>query len=183
MTYKLADLRGDKKPAQLWGHERGREARASIESWLDAAPQGSAVYVSLENVEIMDVSYSIEAFGKLYASMASLYPGKALVLEKLNDYVRENLDATLGSRSLMALIIDGPRTWSLIGKASDTDRQTLDALRRRKQATTAELAKDLNLNLTAVNQRLRKLADSGLVVRTKTSAASGGDQFVYKWPA
>lgn len=182
LVYELRMVRPGEEPARLWGQERGRDARIQIETLLDAAPVGGTVRVDMEGVEVMDVSFSVEVFGKLYSIMPALYPGKALVLEKASRYVRENLGAALEPRGLIALIIDGPRKWDLIGKVSDTDRETLQALFKRKEATTPELAKDLAVNLTTMNQRLRKLSEGGIIIRTKISASSGGEQYSYKWP-
>ncbi len=182
--YRLRDLRPDSKPARLWGHDLGREARLCIEAELESAPEGSTVWADLDGVEVMDVSFSTEAFAKVYASMFSLFPGRALVLENPSKYVKLNLDSALKMAGLLALTVEGPRKWDLIGKTSEIDRPTLEALRKRKQATTPELQADLGLaNLPAVNQRLRKLAESGIIIRTKIAGQKGGEQYIYKWPA
>ena len=168
---------------RLWTHEKGREVRAEIEARLDALPAGEALTVSFEGVEVLDVSFSMEVFGKLYGGLSTAYPEKALVLQGLNSYVKTNLDTTLQVRNLIALIVDGPRKWELIGKASDTDRETMAVLAKRKQATAPEIADALGIQLTTCNQRLRKLSENGLIIRTKIAAASGGEQNMYKWPA
>lgn len=176
--YRLSDA-----GQRLWTHEKGRQVRAEIESRLDALPAGEALTVNFEGVEVMDVSFSMEVFGKLYGGLSTAYPEKALVLQKLNSYVKANLDTTLQVRNLIALIVDGPRKWELIGKVTDTDRETMRALAQRKQATAPEIAEALDIKLTTCNQRLRKLSDGGLIIRTKIVAASGGEQNMYKWPA
>jgi hypothetical protein len=181
--YKLRDLRPQGGPARLWGNELGREARLHIEAELENAPEGSTVWVDLAGVEVMDISFSTEAFGKVYASMFSLFPGRALVLENPSKYVKVNLDSAFKLAGQIALVVEGTRKWDLIGKTSEVDRPTLEALRKRNQATTPELQADLGLtNLTAVNQRLRRLAESGTITRIKIAAQKGGEQFIYKWP-
>ncbi len=167
---------------QLWGHGPGREIRAMIEAELDAVPVGESLRIELKHVEVMDFSFSSETFGKLYSSLAVAYPGRGLILANLSDYVRVNLDAALQALGLQALTVKGVRSLDLIGKVADTDRPTLAALAKRKRATAPEIADDLGIKLTTCNQRLRKLADAGAIVRTKMSATSGGEQYIYTWP-
>jgi len=182
IIFKIKSKRRGGDSAKLWGHTRGQEVRLEIEAVLDEAPSGSVIVVNLANVEMMDASFSTAAFGRLYATISSVYPGKALVVAKPSKDVEENLHLALKDKGLMALVMRGPHKWGLIGKTSETDIPTLQALERRKQATTPVLAEDLNLNITATNQRLRKLSDSGVIVRTKIAAVGGGEQFLYEWP-
>lgn len=167
---------------QLWGHERGREIRAEIEALLDPLPEGEVFRIDCTGVKVMDYSFSGELFGKLIGAMASRYPGRVIVLANLEEYVRINLNVALEMMGLLALTVRGIRTWELIGKVGDTDRETLEILAKRKKATAPEIAEALNIKLTTCNQRLRKLVENGIIFRTKISASTGGDQFIYWWP-
>lgn len=182
MKQKVYQYKFSKDQVELWGRARGRELREQVEGVLQTVPPGSALRVNLAAIQVMDVSFSVELFGRLYASMPTVYPERALVLEKAEDDVKENLDAAFQRLNLLALIVDGA-VWDLIGKTSETDRETLQALYQRKEATAAELADALDVKLTACNQRLKKLTEAGIIIRTKMSAPSGGDQYLYKWPA
>ena len=166
----------------LWGHSRGREHRAKIESALEAVPPGECLRIQLKQVETMDFSFSSEVFGRMYRSLPIVYPGRAVALANASDYLKGNLNAALEALGLMALTLKGARTWDIIGKVGETDRATLAAVAKRKQATAPQIAEDLDIKLTACNQRLRKLADAGAVIRTKMSASSGGEQYLYTWP-
>ncbi len=169
--------------ARLWGRDRGREVRAEIEGLLDSLGPGEALAVDLRSVEVMDFSFANEVFGKLYGRIGSEYPGRVLLLTGLADeFVKENLAAALAALNFMALAYTSPRKWELLGKFADTDRETLEALQRRKEATAPQLADALGIQLTAVNQRLKKLSDAGLIARMRVSAPSGGGQYVYRWP-
>jgi hypothetical protein len=170
------------KEPHLWGQERAREIRPEIEAELDRVPPGSALRLDLSPIKVMDSSFAVELFGRLYSSMAAAYPERALVLVKATGYVKENLDSAFKGRGLLGLTVDGPRSWNLVGKTSETDRETLEALHQRKHATAPELAAALGIGLTTCNQRLKKLSEAGVIVRTRMSAPSGGDQFLYKWP-
>lgn len=167
---------------RLWGHAPGREIRAEIETLLDTIPAGDVLKIELAPVEVMDFSFSSELFGKLYSSWATAYPGRAVVLANPSEYVKTNLSAALAALNLLALTVKGVRNWDILGKVSDTDRETLAAVAKRKTTTAPVIAEDLGIKLTTCNQRLRKLSDHGLLLRTKTTAASGGDQYTYTWP-
>lgn len=177
--YQLRERAGK---SRLWGHELGRRLRAEVEAQLDALPQGAVQVIDLKGVEVFDFSFASEFLGRLYASLATAYPGRAVVLASPSDYVKVNLDAALRSLDQLALVELGPKRWDVIGKAADIDKETLQALASKKQATAPELAESLNIKLTACNQRLRKLSDAGAIVRTRFSSASGGDQYLYTWP-
>jgi hypothetical protein len=182
-TYNPQSRWPERVPLQLWGHNKGQLVRADVEAELAKVEVGGAVHVDLGNVEMLDVSFALAAFGSVYSTMSSLHSGKALVLKNPSADVKENLHAGFFRVGLMALVVQNSGKWELIGKTSETDKPTLAALHKRKKATTPELSQDLSLNITTANQRLRKLAESGIIVRTKMAATSGGEQFMYEWPA
>lgn len=175
----VQDRQPGTKPAQLWGRNLGREVRAEIEAQLDALPVGEALTVDMKGVEVMDSSFASEVFGRLYSQLA----GRVLLLTGLSEYAKDNLNVALTALDLAALIIKGARGWELLGKAGDTDRETLAALQRLKETTAPQLADALGIKLTACNQRLKKLSEAGLIARLRVSAPSGGEQYVYRWPA
>ncbi len=177
--FQLRDRAGKSK---LWGHELGRRLRSEVEAQLDALSPGGVQVIQMRGVEVFDFSFASELFGRLYASLATAYPGRAVVLASASDYVKVNLDAALKSLDQLALVKQGAKGWDVIGKVADTDRETLDALASKKQATAPELAESLNIKLTACNQRLRKLSDAGAILRARFSSTSGGDQYLYTWP-
>jgi hypothetical protein len=167
----------------LWGHDDGRRLRAKLEGVLESLSPGAVLTIELKGIEAMDFSLASEVFGKLYRRLDAEYPGRVVLLAGLTDYLKRNLDAALAALGLMALVVRGARSWELIGKFAETDRETMAALHRLKQATAPELAAALDIKLTTCNQRLKKLTEAGLVVRVRVSAPTGGEQYVYRWPA
>jgi hypothetical protein len=166
----------------LWGHDDGRRLREKLEGILESLGPGSVLTIDLKGIEAMDFSLASEVFGKLYWRLDAEYPGRVVLLAGLTDYLKRNLDAALAALGLMALVVKGARSWELIGKFAETDRETIAVLHRLKQATAPKLADALDIKLTTCNQRLKKLAEAGLVVRMRVSAPTGGEQFVYRWP-
>ncbi len=179
---RTISLKDEFKAEFLWGHKQGEQIREWIERQLEVLASEAVLVVDLKGIQAVDFSLANEVFGKLYRRLGSEYPGRILLLTGASDYLKGNLNAALSALGLMALVVKGTRSWDLIGKFTDTDRETLAALRRLGQATAPELAEDLGIKLTACNQRLKKLTDGGLIVRTRISAPTGGEQYVYRWP-
>jgi len=167
---------------QLWGRVMGRAVRAQLEERLEVLPAGDRLLIDLKGVEVFDVSFAAEAFGRLIGGIAAAYADRGVVFTNIEaDSVYDNLNAALDLLGLMALVVYGPRKWVLVGKAAETDKATMDALRVLKQATAPEIADKLGIKLTACNQRLRKLLDNGVVVRAKEAGEAGGESYIYRW--
>lgn len=170
------------KKSQLWGNPAGREIRGEIERELDQIEPGRIFIIDLKEIEVMDFSFATELFGKLYGTLSTARPGRAVLLTGMSDFVRINLGAALEPLGLIALSYKSARTWELLGKVADTDKETLQSLYRLKEATAPQLADTLGIKLTTCNQRLKKLGDAGAILRTKMSAPTGGEQYLYRWP-
>lgn len=185
--YDLRRHIGDEDAPYLWGRLLGREVRESIEQILTDMQPGEVVIAQMQGIKVVDVSFAAEAFAKLYKAWSVSYTGKALVIGNPSDETEANISAALAPLNLLALVTEGNnnqnvRSWHVIGKVADSDQETLEALAREKQATAPDLAEKLKINLTACNQRLRKLTDNGTIIRMKTSAESGGERYLYCWP-
>jgi hypothetical protein len=166
----------------LWGHDLGRQVREKLAVVLEQTVEGTSVIIALQGVEVMDYSFASEVFGKIIGGMSSLYPRRAVVLSEASGYVGENLAICLQSLGLMALAVEDSGVWELIGKVAETDRDTAKAIAQRKRASAAAIAKDLDIQVTTCNQRLRKLSESGIITRQRIGADGGGEQFEYLWP-
>src|SRR4051794_1960549 len=118
----------------LWGHALGREVRAGIEAVLDNMHDGEVLKIECKRVQLMDYSFIAGLFGTLYGAWSTTYPGRAMVLSNVDEVPRTNLNVGLDALDLLAITVKGVRTWDVVGKVSDTDRETLKALAARKQA-------------------------------------------------
>lgn len=179
----IRDRQGAEQQVQLWGRSLGREVREAVEETLAALTPGEALLVDLRGIAVMDYSFGSEVFGRIFGRLAAEYPGRALLLTGLSEDVREDLGVTLSALDLSALNIKNTRNWDVLGKAAETDRETLATLQRLKKATAPQLADALGIKLTAVNGRLKKLSEAGMILRARVNAPSGGEQYVYHWPA
>lgn len=163
----------------LWSREKGRKIRARIASILDESSPGDVLAVDMDSVEAFDFSFADELFGKTLVKLGIEFPGRFLIVENLSDYIRENLSKILESLNL-ALIERRKSTVRLLGKVHPADEETFAELVLAGAVSAGALSKTLEVNLTAMNERLAKLTGLGLVRREKGSSATGREQYVYR---
>jgi hypothetical protein len=163
----------------LWTREKAQKIRSRLQSMLQELNIGDTLVIDLRGVEVFDYSFANELFAKTLLSLPVDYPGRFLVVENLTTYTRENLEKTLESVGL-ALIERRGKKLQLLGKLHAADQQTFEAIAQAKELVTAiELASRLGVHLTAMNERLSKLAKMGLVRREKGTSPAGREQYLY----
>ena len=165
---------------QLWTRDRARPPREEVERLLDDAEPSSIVTIDLQGVEVFDFSFAAEFFGRLLQRLPTEHPGRFLVVENVGPWTGPNLQATLDGLELAAIVRDEGGRYRLIGKVTETDRATFEALLALGGGSTAaELASGLDVNLTAMNERLQKLVGRGVLRR---EPAPGRARFTYHTP-
>jgi hypothetical protein len=164
----------------LWTRERAKEIRAEVTEELESMDAGDTLVIDLGDVKVFDYSFANELFGKTMLSLAREYPGRFVIVENLTEYTRENLGKALEGLGL-AMIERQKRALLLVGKVHPADKETFDAIVSSGSPVSAGvLSKKLGLNLTAMNERLSKLTNLGLVRRDKGSSAAGREQYEYQ---
>lgn len=167
----------------LWSRERGREVRAALTQILKQLEPGDAVVIDAKDVEVFDYSFASELFAKALLDIPHEYPGRFLIVEHLSEYTRENLVKAFESLNLIIIERQGGKL-QLLGRVHAADQQTFAAIVRAKDSVTASALKDqLRINLTALNERLTKLAGLGIVRREKGVSIAGREQYVYWAPS
>lgn len=164
----------------LWTRDRAKEIRSAVREELESLEGGDILVLDLAGVEVFDYSFANELFGKTLLSLASEFPGRFVVVENLTDYTRENLAKALESLGL-AIVVRRRSKVELLGKVHPSDVDTFGALVASKEPLSAtELSKQLDVNLTAMNERLTKLGNMGLVRREKAASMAGREQYRYR---
>jgi hypothetical protein len=167
----------------LWTRDVARPLREQVEDRLASAVSGDIVAIDMKGVEAFDFSFANEFFGKLLLSLPSMYPQRFILVEGLTEYTRENLVKALEGLNL-AMIERIKKKLVLIGKLHPADTATFEAIAKEKAAVTAAtLSSKLSLTVTAVNERLTKLSDLGLLRRLQGQSEAGRKQFEYAVPA
>lgn len=166
--------------AQLWSREKARPIRSRVGDALESLKAGDVLAVDASGVEVFDFSFAAELFGKTLSTLGVEYPGRFLIVEGLTDCTRENLNQALDNSNLV-MIERKKDKFGLLGKVHPADEATFAGILKAGEAVSAgALSQKLDVNLTAMNERLSKLSSMGIVRREKSSSASGREQYVYK---
>ncbi len=164
---------------QLWTRQTAQGVRADLYAALARLASGDTLVINVRGVEVFDYSFANEFFGKSVLSLPTEFPGRFVVVEHLTADTREDLHQALESLGL-AMIERRGRKVSLLGKVHPADQATFDAIVRVGGAVAAvTLAEELEVNLTAMNERLAKLTKLGLVRRERGLSAAGREQYLY----
>ncbi len=167
------------KRKRLWTREVARPLREALEENLERLAPGDVLVIDMKGIEAFDFSFANEFFGKAIFSLPKMYPERFLIVEGLTEYTRENLKNALESLGLV-MIERRNRKLELIGKVHPTDVTTFEAIRKAPHAMTAAVLRDLlQVNVTAINERLTKLTSLGLVRRRSGSSPAGREQYEY----
>ena len=160
----------------------GREVRAALEEALSGLPEGGVLYLDTRSAELMDYSFADEALGILASRVAGgEYGGRRLALIEEDRDLLENVEASLRQRSLaMILVNETGAEPGLVGQIPEHLVETLQAIQEAGSITNSDLAKKLELNHTACNNRATRLAKLGLIHRKVETAAPGGRQYTYE---
>ena len=163
----------------LWNREKGRQVRVQLRSQMENLAQGDVLIVDADGVEAFDYSFADEVFVKMVKTLVGEHPGRFVVIENLNDCTKENLTKALENANL-AMIERCKGKLKLVGKVHPADEETFEQIAKSGEAASAaSLGRRLDMNLTAMNERLSKLTNLGVVRREKGSSASGREQYVY----
>lgn len=174
---KRVDLR--KYGKQLWTREKARPIAQTVEDMLDELEPGDIVVLDTDGVEVFDFSFANELFGRPLLALPNRYQGRFLVVENLNEYTRENLSKALESLGIPMIERKGKKL-RLLGKCHPVDEETFGTIAHFKGPVTSnQLSNKLGLQINAINERLTKLVNLGLVRRDRTASSSGREQFQY----
>ncbi len=166
--------------SQLWTKEKGRQIRSRVAAILATLEAGDVLVIDGAAVEAFDFSFATELFGKTLMTLAVESPGRFMIVENLNECTEENLNQALESLNV-AMIERRETNVNLLGKVHPADRETFAAIVKAGEAVTAgALSRDLDVNLTAMNERLSKLTSMGIVRREKSSSATGRELYIYR---
>jgi hypothetical protein len=165
---------------QLWTREKARPIRSHLVDALELLRTGDVLAIDASGVDVFDFSFAAELFGKTLSRLGVDYPGRFVIAEGLTESARENLNQALEASNLVMIERNGDEL-RLLGKVHQFDRETFTGILGAGEAVSAAaLGKKLDVTPTAMNERLSKLSNLGVVRREKSSSASGREQYIYK---
>jgi len=129
----------------------------------------------------MTGSFTDEFLGKLLVAKAAGLTGRApIILTDLTEETAEEVDLCLERRKAVAVWADGS-TIRLLG-GDDMLQQTFAAGALRGEFRASDLAADLRTTQQNINNRLKRLLESGALLRDRQDPTAGGREFLYRTP-
>ncbi len=163
----------------LFGNDQGREVLAKLNQYIDSQTGKNVHRISLKGIKATDASFPRESV----VSLAKQLRGeKWFCLEGfISQDLIDNWDYAANAKE-QPLVIWDDKEYQLIGiKLNTASKKLFDYIFTRKEVTTAEVARDLDISVQNASTRLKKFANDGLVIRTEESAVSGGKEFIYRY--
>jgi hypothetical protein len=167
-----------------WGvflatRDRGRRVREDMEAKLKELAGGDTLVLSFAGVEGITVSFGDECIAKLLIDRSTgALADRGVVVEGLNEDVRETLEAVLTRRKISAVSLTADGHPEILGEREWLPA-TLDAAVELQSFSASDLAHKLNVSPQAANNRLKALVASGAVVRERVVPEGGGKEFSY----
>ena len=162
--------------AVLATRDLGRAVGREVQDALGDAP---GLVLSFAGVEVASPPFLDELLASIRGSLQGGEANKLLVLDGLNDDVKESLVYVLERRKLAIANLEDKQIKLLGGS-----RQLQDTLREAQnmgEFSAPELAERLEIKLPALHQRLQALLETGAVGRTRESSAARG-RHAYRAP-
>lgn len=171
----------------LNGREQGKRIREEILKRLARESLDIILPLNFERVKFIDFSFADEMLGTLLRRILSGELGERyIVLESLNNSLKENIDVALKARELVCVYVNARGEDEILGKLSEQLRETYFAAVRKGKITAREVLNQFeNLHsmhhISAASNRLTRLQEMGLLCKTKDEVVNGGGrQYVYE---
>lgn len=163
---------GDGAPV-LSTRERGKAAADRVQEALD---QGSVV-ISFKAVEVATPSYLDEVVRRLGGLLRG-NEERVVVITETNEDVAESLELVLEKHKMALATVKGKQLELLGGSAQL--KSTLAAAQQMHGFSAADLAKELEVKLPNLHQRLKGLMEAGAVSRAADESATRGTRHRYE---
>lgn len=178
MKVKLLELTDNND--HPFGNVLGREVFKRLQSVVDSHPGCKSFEISLEGIVATDSSFPRES---VIALAKQLCGEKYFFITDVSSAdLIDNWDyaAIAKQQSLLVLLADETR---IIGpEAKNSTKELLDVVLSRDGASTANVAKALNITVQNASTRLKKLVSEGVIMRSEVSSPTGGIEFIYTGP-
>jgi hypothetical protein len=165
---------------RLWTRDLARAIRTQVRERLEALHPGDVLVLDTQGVEVFDYSFADELFGRTLLTLPHEYPGRFVIVEGLSTYTAENLAKALEALGLMMIERREGRL-QLIGKVHPAHQETFAAIvQAQDPVTSSGLARQLGVNLKAMNERLGKLTAGGVIRRETCPSPAGRERYEYR---
>ncbi|QQN27376.1 MarR family transcriptional regulator [Pseudomonas syringae group genomosp. 3] len=171
---KLLDLTGDDHP---FGNVQGKATFRMLLDVVEANPHALIFGISLDGIEATDASFPRESV----VAVAKLFKGeRGFFLKDVKS--RDLLDnwRYAAQAKEQPLTVWTNRSFEVIGpELSPSAADLLGCVLSNGSITTARAADLLKISVPNASTKLKKLLDSGYILRAEEAAESGGIEFMY----
>jgi DNA-binding transcriptional ArsR family regulator len=177
------DIRQYSRNENLLSREQGRRISQRIEEELRRLPEGGILLLDLRNISYATAACLIEILSILDVPGERELQDKYVVLksDSRNRDLNDCLTLALKERSKAILWVDEKGNCRVLGELTKAQRDTLEIIRNRREATSTEISELLKIPINAASNRLKDLYDMKLVKREeRILSCTGGRQFVYR---
>ncbi len=177
------DIRQYSSSENLLSREQGRRIFQRIEEELRTLSEGGILLLDLRNISYATVACLIEILYILDVPRERGFQDKYVILrsDSRNRDLNDCLTLALKEKGKAVSLVDESGKCRVLGELTKAQRDTLEIIRDRREATSTEISKLLNIPINAASNRLKDLYDMKLVKREeKILPGTGGRQFVYR---
>ena len=167
----------------LTSRAQGKLAREELLHQSSQLLPGDYLELDFIGIHLCDVSFVDEIIVKVQQDLKNREC--TLFISNVSLGIKENLEAILALREIkgerIQILEFMNKNFTFVGNLEPNLRETFEILRQKIHLTARELAELLGIAINNASNRLKKLHDSGLVLR-KEHIDSIGKQHVYSLP-
>jgi len=154
------------------------ELRNSITSLLATLQDSETLEISLEGVEALTISFADEFVAKLALERRFGSTDTFFLLSNSTEEVLETIEIALERRSLFVAHRASNGDLRLIAAPAHL-KSTFQLAIEMREFTARQLADRLEIKLPAANNRIKQLAEAGVVIRRRQIPLHGGREYLY----
>lgn len=176
MRTQVLPLRDFMKRPEGWGRSQGREVYQQLLRFVEDNPGTVVFRISMKGVQRMDLSFASEAIVELARRFRRT---KGFCLVDLTDTdLIENIDAACEKKKQPMIVLEP--TFALLGlRPTKGTHEAFEFAMARLQARATEFATEKGISIPNSSMKFKQLWEQGFLLRSETTADSGGLEYVY----
>lgn len=177
------DVREHSKDEDLLSREQGQRIFERIRMESGRLPIGGVLVLDFRGTRYATIDCLVEILRFLDGSIRREFKDRYIVvrLGGTDRGIEDSLVMILRQRKSAIPCLDEKGGWRILGELTKTQKDALEFVRERKEATSNEMSTLFNVPINVASNRLKELYDMKLVAREeRTTATRGGRHFVYR---
>lgn len=175
IVIELLDFTENQHP---YGKTLGLNVFQKLKHHIDIHSEFDTFIFSLQDIIATDVVFPRESI----VSLVKLYQGKkyfCLVGINDNQDLFDNLSHAAAAKNQLLTVWDSSHVRFIGSKLTIADRDLLNYIAEKKEVTTTDVYKQMDITAQNASTRLKTLFNRGYIYRVETTSDSGGKKFIY----